>query len=166
MPNALRKAFINAEEGWKKKGDNSGSCAIVIFIYQNICYSANLGDSRAILISEKGEKCYQITKDHKPSNADEQKRIMEVGGKIYQTTAITEAGGVYDMIVGPLRVYPGRLSTTRTFGDFEAKDDEKEGNSNVVICEPEISSFEIDQHDFIVMGSDGLWDRISNVDAA
>jgi len=22
------------------------------------------------------------------------------------------------MIVGPLRVFPGRLSTTRTFGDF------------------------------------------------
>jgi len=25
------------------------------------------------------------------------------------------------MITGPLRVFPGRLSTTRTFGDFEAK---------------------------------------------
>jgi hypothetical protein len=29
------------------------------------------------------------------------------------------------MIVGPLRVFPGRLSTTRTFGDFEAKDNSK-----------------------------------------
>ena len=47
---------------------------------------------------------------------------MEAGGKIYQTTAITEVEGQYDMIVGPLRVFPGRLSTTRTFGDFEAKD--------------------------------------------
>lgn len=37
------------------------------------------------------------------------------------------------MIVGPLRVFPGRLSTTRTFGDFEAKDNSKEGNENVVI---------------------------------
>lgn len=125
IPNSLRKAFINAEQEWKKKGDNSGSCALVIFIYQNICYAGNLGDSRAVLVSEGGSKCYQITKDHKPSNADEQKRIMEAGGKIYQTTAITEANGKYDMIVGPLRVFPGRLSTTRTFGDFEAKDNTK-----------------------------------------
>ena len=88
---------------------------------------------------------------------------MEAGGKVYQTTAITEIEGKYDMIAGPLRVFPGRLSTTRTFGDFEAKDTKIEGNFNkVIICEPEISSFEIDEHDFIVMGSDGLWDRIEN----
>ena len=37
------------------------------------------------------------------------------------------------MIVGPLRVFPGRLSITRTFGDYEAKD-KKEGNPDVVIC--------------------------------
>lgn len=68
------------------------------------------------------------------------------------------------MIVGPLRVFPGRLSTTRTFGDFEAKDNEHEGNERVVICQPEISSFEIDQHDIIIMGSDGLWDRLDNIE--
>lgn len=51
VPNALRKAFIMAEEEWKKKGDNSGSCALVIFIYENHCYVANLGDSRAVLAS-------------------------------------------------------------------------------------------------------------------
>ena len=44
---------------------------------------------------------------------------MEAGGKIYQTTAITVSGdGLHDMIIGPLRAYPGRLSITRTFGDF------------------------------------------------
>ena len=54
---------------------------------------ANLGDSRAVLVSDNGQKCYQITKDHKPSNPDEQKRIIEAGGKIYQTTAYTEIKG-------------------------------------------------------------------------
>lgn len=43
------------------------------------------------------------------------------------------------MIVGPLRVFPGRLSTTRTFGDYEAKDTKE--NSKIVINEPEITSF-------------------------
>ena len=64
--------------------------------------------------------------------------------------------------MGPLRVYPGRLSTTRTFGDVEAKDPKTDGNPNVVICEPEITSFSITEHNFIIMGSDGLWDRIEN----
>ena len=34
----------------------------------------------------------------------------------------------------------------------------------MVICEPEITSFEIDEHDLIIMGSDGLWDRLDNVE--
>lgn len=33
-----------------------------------------------------------------------------------------------------------------------------------MICEPEITSFEIDTHDFIIMGSDGLWDRFDNIE--
>ena len=89
MPNALRKAFINADNEWKKKGDNSGTCALVVFVYKNICYAANLGDSRAIVVSDQFGKCFPITKDHKPSNPDEQKRIIEAGGKIYQTTCVT-----------------------------------------------------------------------------
>ena len=66
------------------------------------------------------------------------------------------------MILGPLRVYPGRLSITRTIGDLEAKDPKKDGNPNVVTCEPEITSFDISKHDTIIMGSDGLWDRLEN----
>jgi protein phosphatase 2C family protein 2/3 len=60
------------------------------------------------------------------------------------------------MITGPLRVFPGRLSTTRTFGDYEAKESK---DSKIVINEPEITSFEIDNHDLIFMGSDGIWDK-------
>lgn len=161
MPSALRKAFVEADNEWKKKGDNSGSCALVIFIYNNTCFAANLGDTRAILVGEQFSKCYQITKDHKPSNIEEQKRIIESGGKIYQTTAITEMpDGFYDMITGPLRVFPGRLATTRTFGDFEAK----EANSKIIINEPEITSFEVDDHDVVVIGSDGLWDKFDNTE--
>lgn len=34
----------------------------------------------------------------------------------------------------------------------------------MIICEPEITSFEISEHDLIVMGSDGLWDRMDNIE--
>jgi len=42
------------------------------------------------------------------------------------------------VILGPLRVFPGRLSVSRTFGDVEAKLTKFGGNPNVVIAEPEI----------------------------
>lgn len=135
---------------------------MVVLIVDTICYVANLGDSRAVLASDSGRAVYQITKDHKPSNLEEQKRVLDAGGKIYLTTAITEGPNVLEHVVGPLRVYPGRLSTTRTFGDIEAKDPRTDGNPNVVIAEPEITSFSISEHNFIIMGSDGLWDRLEN----
>jgi protein phosphatase 2C family protein 2/3 len=63
-------------------------------------------------------------------------------------------------------VLPGRLSVSRTFGDIEAKIEKKGGNRNVVIAVPDIKSFRIqDDHDFIVIGSDGIYDKISNKEA-
>ena len=46
-----------------------------------------------------------------------------------------------EYIIGPIRVLPGRLSVSRTFGDVEAKMDFKGGNMNVVKAEPEIVQF-------------------------
>jgi hypothetical protein len=59
-----------------------------------------------------------------------------------------------EVIVGPHRVLPGRLSVCRTFGDLEAKIEQFGGNPNVVISAPEIKSFKIAyDHDFIALGS-------------
>jgi protein phosphatase 2C family protein 2/3 len=35
--------------------DKSGSCALVVFIYGDTCYIANVGDSRAIMSSRGGQ---------------------------------------------------------------------------------------------------------------
>jgi len=47
------------------------------------------------------------------------------GGKIYRTQTFARPAmhpGEKDVYVqGPLRVFPGRLSVARTFGDIEAK---------------------------------------------
>lgn len=53
-----------------KTGNKAGSCCLVVLIVDNICYVANLGDSRAVLASDSGKTVYQITKDHKPNNPD------------------------------------------------------------------------------------------------
>lgn len=41
--------------------------------------------------------------------------------------------------VGPYRVFPGRLSVCRTFGDVEAKVSSLGGLDNCVVCLPEIT---------------------------
>ena len=67
---------------------------------------------------------------------------------------------------GPERIFPGRLSVSRSFGDVEAKLIEFGGNPNVLIATPEIKAFRIKkEHDFIVLGCDGIFDRINNKEA-
>lgn len=122
---------------------------------------ANVGDSRAVLSSDGGKKIFPLSLDHKPSDEVEQKRIIEAGGEIYQT-AIPKNLEI-DLELGPHRVLPGRLSVSRTFGDLEAKIEKLGGNPKVVIAEPDIKAFRVsDSHDFIITGSDGIFDKISN----
>lgn len=59
---------------------------------------------------------------------------------------------------------PGRLSVSRTFGDIEAKWPKYGGKEGVTIAQPEISQFTLkpDFHDFIILGCDGIFERLSN----
>lgn len=94
--------------------------------------------------------------DHKPNSLKENKRIIKNGGTIYQSQSQNQN-------YGPYRVLPGRLSVSRAFGDIEAKDSFLGGNSKVLIATPDIKSFEItSQYDFIVMGSDGIYEKQTN----
>jgi protein phosphatase 2C family protein 2/3 len=62
-------------------------------------------------------------------------------------------------------VFPGRLSVSRTIGDIEAKDERYGGNPAVVIPTPEIRALKIkDNYDFIVIGCDGVFEKMDNQD--
>lgn len=139
----------------------SGSTCVSLLFFNDILYSANVGDSRAI----KGKLCSktstwkyeQLTRDHKATENDEAKRIIRFGGKI---SPFKEENGSY---AGPERVwikdkpFPG-LAMTRSFGDQIA-------GSVGVICEPEIKEFMWKDEDaFVVVASDGLWEYVSNED--
>lgn len=50
----------------------------------DMCYVANVGDSRAILSSCEGAKLFSLSRDHKPLDDDENRRIKAAGGRIYQ----------------------------------------------------------------------------------
>ncbi len=69
------------------------------------------------------------------------------------------------LIVGPHRVFPGRLSVSRTFGDIEAKEPKYGGNPKVVIPTPDIRSFKIrNNYDFIIIACDGVFEKLNNTD--
>ena len=99
-----------------------------------------------------------LSKTHKPTDDEEKKRILENGGEIHP---YYDQDGFYE---GPDRIYvkgktyPG-LSLSRSIGDLEGK---KIG----IISKPEIIIKRIEEnHKFIIMGSDGLWDVIKPYDA-
>lgn len=148
--------------------ERSGTCAIIVLIVGDICYVANVGDSRAIMSVDGGEKILLLSKDHKPEDDGETKRVEENGGQIYQNKSYVpdpspeNASGV-QMIIGPHRVFPGRLSVSRTIGDIEAKDPRYGGNPMCVIPTPDIKCFKIrNNYDFIVLGCDGVFEKLDN----
>ena len=172
---AIANGFIYAEKLFFKNytgRDSSGSCAIIILIIENRCYIANVGDSRAILSAKNGTKFYPLSRDHRPGDEKEYKRILDAGGKIYKTeyaygniNTTNNRNSSYNRnstysnksynnrinisnnnrnssVIGPLRVSPGKLSVSRTIGDIEAKDPKFGGNPNVIISIPEIKYFD------------------------
>lgn len=167
----------------------------IVVILDDFCYVANVGDCRSILSADGGKTCYQLSKDHKPSDINERNRVIDSGGKIYVSSIkqtmgsagmslqrtdklITKTDNNYESTdnalkviekggeaFGPHRVIPGRLSVSRAIGDAHAKIQQLGGNPNVVIPKPDIKKFKLNESfDFIVMGSDGLFDKQSNSD--
>ncbi|CAG9313709.1 unnamed protein product [Blepharisma stoltei] len=158
---AINEALARAESEFmkisKETNDKSGSCAVIALIVGQFCFIANVGDSRALMSGMSGKHVYSLTTDHKPAEPQEQARIFQAGGLVYSTTALNKSK-IY-------RVLPGRLSVSRTIGDIEAKNFEMGGNPGVVISTPEIRKFEIKpEYDFIMLGSDGIFDTLTNRD--
>lgn len=169
---AMKNGFSKAEKQFLEKAesqqvvDKSGSCAIVAMIVDDMCYYANLGDSRVVLSQGCGKKKVDLTQDHKPSNKDEEIRITRNGGQIYQSSIPIILNGFtqqQQFIMGPMRVNPGRLAVSRTLGDIEAKLAKYGGKPNVISAEPETGSFKLENDmDFLVLACDGIFDKLTN----
>jgi len=57
----------------------SGSCATVCVLEGGQCWVANVGDCRMLSISQNNQ-VFQVTRDHKPEDEIERKRIEYNGG--------------------------------------------------------------------------------------
>lgn len=146
IPERLRLTYKKLEDDFNRvhhslySMDNSGSTACTVVITPYNVYIANTGDSRCIL-SEQG-KAMALTKDHKPKEPDEERRIKEWGDEI-------TFSGVYRV---------GGLAVSRVIGDFYIKQRYKS-----VIYNPDIYMIKRNKYqEFIVLATDGLYDVMTN----
>ena len=56
----------------------------MLLVVDSTCYIANVGDSRAVMSKSKGRSVVALTKDHKPDDEQEQRRIISNGGSVYR----------------------------------------------------------------------------------
>ena len=176
VPNAIKYGFKKIDEDYlynyafinNQLIDNSGSCGLILLIINNLIYIANVGDSRCVGSFKNGKIQKDITLDHKPNTPYEKERIVKNGGKIYQTqTPLEDDESFRDKILmGPYRVFPGKLSVSRTVGDAEGKIEELGGNPNVIVPIPDIFCFDLekDDIDFFILGCDGIYDQLYTKD--
>ena len=159
----IKETFINANEKLVSNEEinslfSGSTCVSVIYTPEKLIVP-NIGDSRAVLgrliNKETNEyKAIELSRDHKPTEKDEEKRILENDGRIQPFIEDGE-------FVGPQRVWikedevPG-LAMTRSFGDRMAA-------TVGVISEPEIKEYIFNPNDkFMIIASDGIWEFISS----
>jgi protein phosphatase 1L len=120
---------------------NTGSTAVVILKRNKQIWVANVGDSRAIM--NNGHDIVELTKDHKPTDEKEYKRIISLGGNVSKAYH----GDVYRV--------NGILAVSRAIGDFSL--------APHVSWKPDVKLFSIeDSNHYILMATDGVWDVLSN----
>ncbi|KAF8893352.1 phosphatase 2C-like domain-containing protein [Infundibulicybe gibba] len=102
---------------------------------RRVLYSANAGDARGVLC--RAGRAVRLTYDHKGSDKQEAKRIMDAGGFVM-------SGRVN-----------GVLAVTRSLGDSSMKE--------FVVGSPYTTETELcDEDEFLVLACDGLWDVTSD----
>ncbi len=160
----LIEAFEKTDKDFLKKKINDGSTAVVCLIREEdgkqVLYIANTGDSRLVwcrkyqhgwferfvLFKGRYGVKYVETRDHKPSDPLEKKRINDAGGEV--------------KIWGVPRVCG--LAVSRAIGDLRIKNI----NHEWVIPKPDVMRFEIEKDDHIILASDGVWDGITSGEVA
>ena len=119
---------------------STGWCAI---IRDNRILVANVGDCRAVIVSSG--RPIQMSIDQKPTNPDEQKRILSLGGAIVYCMGVARVNRV--------------LAVSRAFGNRTLK--------SVIRPDAEMMQRELTRSDdYLILASDGVWDVLKNKDVA
>ncbi|CAF3695518.1 unnamed protein product [Rotaria sordida] len=159
----IKKTFLQLDKKLANLvNDQSGS--ITSLIGPKYIYLINVGDARAIIISNDGQvlaytkgyfllyqfiylKIFNLIKDHKPNVIQEQERIHKAGGRITQ----------YENDVARVE---DKLAVSRTFGDYSL-------DKRLIPALPDIIQYRKDSlAAFIILACDGIWDVMTNEQVA
>ncbi|KAL7489066.1 hypothetical protein ACHAW6_014647 [Cyclotella cf. meneghiniana] len=151
---------------------DAGTTAIIVALTPTYIFCANLGDSRAILQQCRNDTnnttggAICLSTDHKPINTGEEARIRKaggivLGGKIEARLAVSRALGDFAFKHTPSVLYSAILSQDE---DSPMIDDYVHPEDQMVSSVPEITSLPRDDasYQFLIIGSDGIWDVLSN----
>jgi serine/threonine protein phosphatase PrpC len=151
----IRKAFNKAESEISKSeidANFSGTTCVLLFQIGEKLLTANVGDSRAIIV--KGKEAIPLSIDQKPNDENEMKRIIKNGGEVSQYEEDGFASGPF-RVWKKGQMYPG-IAMSRSIGDLLA-------STLGVIPEPEVREEKLDDKTkFIVICSDGVWEFLDN----
>ncbi|CAF0880485.1 unnamed protein product [Rotaria sordida] len=143
----IKKTFLQLDKKLANLvNDQSGSVCITSLIGPKYIYLINVGDARAIIISNDGQ-VLAYTKDHKPNVIQEQERIHKAGGRITQ----------YENDVARVE---DKLAVSRTFGDYSL-------DKRLIPALPDIIQYRKDSlAAFVILACDGIWDVMTNEQVA
>ncbi|CAF0741759.1 unnamed protein product [Didymodactylos carnosus] len=206
---AIRKGFLQCHSDmwndlpkWTKTSSGlpstSGCTASVVFVRGNKLYIGHVGDSAIVLgIGDslyKPWQCTRLTKDHKPEDPSELKRIRDSGGNVlckagvhrvvwnrpkvshshhhhhrhshhsHHSHRITTVNSQVQSTTAEYEQIPF-LAVSRALGDLWSFNSQT--NLYSVSPEPELAVIEINplKHRCLILASDGLWNMMTPEDA-
>ena len=134
LPLAISELNETATEKWKFMG----STLAVAVVADNTLYTANVGDSRIVLV--KDGTAWRKSYDHKITDSSERQAVESRGGFIMNGR------------VG------GTLALSRAIGDGSLADS--------LSCEPFVTKNEFDSATRLILACDGVWDVMTDDVAA
>ncbi|NCF70697.1 MAG: hypothetical protein GWP59_03225, partial [Chlamydiales bacterium] len=134
--NALKIAFVELDAEYKGR---DGTTAVASIVIGDKLYTANAGDSRAVLSREEGEDSYHIYELSK----DQDSAFSEDGYESFEESSVVKRGGTFSW--GRI---DGNLKLGRAIGDPNVH----------VSARPKISCRTIQPGDTLTFACDGLWD--------
>nr|CAB3489560.1 unnamed protein product [Digitaria exilis] len=143
---AIRSAYLatDSELLAQHQDVSGGACAATAVVKGSDLYIAHLGDCRAVL-SHGGGTAAALTADHTCAAEDERARIERGGGYVCRSGSCV------------WRVQ-GSLAVSRSFGDA--------GLKRWIVAEPAVTKVALGAGcEFLIVASDGLWDKVSNQEA-
>ena len=158
MHSAISDAYLKCQEDLSRNSVDSGfdiqisgAACVLLVRKNNKVWISHAGDSRIVIGNSESKDVLFETNDHKPTNAEEKKRLETSGAEV-QTFQFEQGSVEISRVFVKGTDYPG-LCMSRSLGDVCVK-------SCGVVAEPEISEFTVKNGDYIVLGTDGVWEFI------